>query len=122
MIASQENCGWFIEWSIPVYLKFEATCQTHDVLRVNFSFQRSQGRQIVSINIHKRCFVARVVSVQCRRMSEQPLRLSNNREAINSYCYGRNELIIVERVCPVEKDGEGIGSIAYAASGRGRKG
>ena len=89
-------------------------------MRVNFSFERLQFGQIISVDFGKRCLGIHVVSVQCRGViDEQSLRLDNGGKAGHRLRRGCNELIVVERVYPTEGNEEWIGSFAWLTGNRG---
>ena len=72
-----------LQTSSEILAEFESTRQTHNVIRVNLSFERSQFWQIVSVDVDERCIGVHVISVQRRWViGEQSLRLGNGGETI----------------------------------------
>ena len=64
--------------------EFESTRQTHDVARFDLVFECSQFRQVVSVDVNKRCIGVHIISIQSLRViGEQSLHLGNSGET----CY-----------------------------------
>ena len=75
--------------------EFESSCQTHDVLGIDLSFECLQGRQIVPIDFTKWSLKVHVVSVQRQRMCNQSLPFGDDGETFCRIFHGCNELIVV---------------------------